>query len=136
MSKKLIGISLVISLVISLLVLGFLIYTNPYIFPRDILNPLREVRDYLQQTKAFTERTFGIPVNAKFYDSNFQIQEYVIGLSSPTSLAFINNDMFVLEKNTGNILLVKDGQIIKSLYNFPLDITKLSLLLSHLLLAE
>ena len=117
MLKKLI----VMFLIISLLVLAYLIYTNPYIFPLDILNPLREVRDYLQQTKASTERTFGIPLNAKFFDSNFQIQEYVTGLSSPTSMAFINNDMFVLEKNTGNIILVRDGQIMKSLYTFDVS---------------
>lgn len=41
-------------------------------------------------------------------DPNFTIEEYVSGVKFSTSMAFIDNDLLVLEKN-GNIRLVQDG---------------------------
>ena len=47
------------------------------------------------------------------YDENIIIQEITDGLDSPTSMLFIDNDnIIVLEKETGLIKLIKNGQLI------------------------
>ena len=40
------------------------------------------------------------------------IEEYVSGLNWPTGLDFVGHDLFVTEKNSGNVLLIRDGKII------------------------
>ncbi|MDH3610288.1 MAG: PQQ-dependent sugar dehydrogenase [Nitrosopumilus sp.] len=42
-------------------------------------------------------------------DPNLIVEEYVTGILSPTSIDFIGNDLLILEKNTGKVLLVRDG---------------------------
>jgi len=44
-------------------------------------------------------------------DSNFVLEKYVKGLSFPTSMHFVDEDLLVLEKITGNVRLVKDGEL-------------------------
>ena len=41
-------------------------------------------------------------------DTNFLVEEYITDLHYPTTIDFIGNDLFILEKN-GNVKLVKDG---------------------------
>lgn len=44
-------------------------------------------------------------------DSNFVVEEYVRGLAFPTSMHWIDNDLLVLEKNSGNVYLVREGKL-------------------------
>ena len=44
-------------------------------------------------------------------DQSFSVEEFVSGLDWPTTMAFSGNDILVLEKNTGNIRLIKNGQL-------------------------
>ena len=47
-----------------------------------------------------------IPV---IFDDNFVVEEFVSGLNFPTTMDFIDNNIFVLEKNSGNVRLIKNG---------------------------
>ena len=47
-----------------------------------------------------------IPV---IFDDNLIVEEFVTGLNFPTTMDFIGNDIFVLEKNSGNVRLIKNG---------------------------
>ncbi|HZD34810.1 MAG TPA: hypothetical protein VE130_06360, partial [Nitrososphaeraceae archaeon] len=58
---------------------------------------------------AFTSIGFAEPV---FKDPNLRAELITEGLSSPTSMAFIDNDnILVLEKNTGEVRLVSNGTL-------------------------
>ncbi|MGB7955171.1 MAG: hypothetical protein WCF23_14430, partial [Candidatus Nitrosopolaris sp.] len=47
-------------------------------------------------------------------DPNLKIEALVKGLEVPTSMAFIGpNDILVLEKNTGTVVRIADGEILK-----------------------
>tara|TARA_Y100001949_G_scaffold174375_1_gene181709 strand:+ start:39 stop:1304 length:1266 start_codon:yes stop_codon:yes gene_type:complete len=43
------------------------------------------------------------------FDDNLVVEEFVTGLNFPTTMDFIGNDIFVLEKNSGNVRLIKNG---------------------------
>ena len=55
-------------------------------------------------------------------DTNFLVEEYITDLHYPTTIDFIGNDLFILEKN-GNVKLVKDG-ILQSENILELDVSK------------
>ena len=42
-------------------------------------------------------------------DQNFTVEEFISGLDWPTTMTFVGNDILVLEKNKGNVRLVRDG---------------------------
>jgi len=44
-------------------------------------------------------------------DKSLTIEPYVSGLSWPTTMAFVGDDILVLEKNLGNVRLVRDGKL-------------------------
>ena len=46
-------------------------------------------------------------------EPNFLIEEYVSGIKFPTKMAFIGDDIIILEKFTGNVRLVRDGQLLE-----------------------
>ena len=52
-----------------------------------------------------------IPISfaATVDDANYTIEEYVTGLSSPTTMTFVGDDILVLQKNDGKVRLVHDG---------------------------
>ena len=45
-------------------------------------------------------------------DQSLVIEEYVTGLNWPTNFDFIGNDLFITEKNSGNIIFIRDGKIV------------------------
>ena len=47
-------------------------------------------------------------------DSDFKIEEYVTGLFVPVNMEFIENDLLVLEKNTGTVRHIKDNTLLDS----------------------
>lgn len=42
-------------------------------------------------------------------DDDFKIEKFASGLSVPTTMTFIGNDMLVLQKNDGKVRLIQDG---------------------------
>ena len=96
-------------LISPIIVMGIIVYTNPFILPADLLNSIRSLRDTTQEITKTAERSIGIPIDAKIYDSEFIVKEFVSGLNQPTTMAFVNDDILVLEKNSGHVLLIRDG---------------------------
>jgi len=46
-------------------------------------------------------------------DSNYIVEEYVSGLDWPTTMTFVNDEILILEKNTGNVRLIKNGKLME-----------------------
>lgn len=46
-------------------------------------------------------------------DTNFIVEEFVDGLNWPTTMAFVDDDILVLEKNTGKVRLVRNGVLVQ-----------------------
>ena len=42
-------------------------------------------------------------------DPNFIVEKYVTNLKAPTTMSFVGDDILVLEQQTGNVRLVKNG---------------------------
>ena len=127
--KKFIFI-LIISLIISVILIGYLGYNNISLLPPDLLNILRDFRDTGQEITTSIEKTAGIPLTAKVYDPNFFVEHYISGLSQPTSLTFLGNDILILEKNTGHVKLIRNNEVVpKHLLNFEVASTNESGLL-------
>ena len=47
-------------------------------------------------------------------DSDFKIEEFVSGLFVPVNMEFVDNDLLVLEKNTGTVRHIKDNKLLDS----------------------
>lgn len=56
----------------------------------------------------FVAKTLGLK-QAPESTSDIKVEEFLLGLHRPTSLKFINDDILFLEKNSGQIRLVRDG---------------------------
>ena len=52
--------------------------------------------------------TYGEPV---LFDQNFKAEEIVTGINFPVQMDFVGDDLLVLEKNSGNVRLVRDGTL-------------------------
>lgn len=105
MKKKII----VVLVIIPILVFGAIAYKAPYLLPHEVLEPIRLLRDFTQELTRTTERNIGVPLKAQILDDNFKVEEFVTGLNQPTQMAFIGNDLLVLEKNQGKVRLVREG---------------------------
>jgi glucose/arabinose dehydrogenase len=99
-------------IIISVLLFGFVAFYSPYVLPHDLVNILRELRDTGQEITKSAERTAGVPLKSKVLDSNFKVEEFVTGLSQPTTMTFVGDDILVLEKNSGHVRLISDGKLI------------------------
>ena len=91
------------------MVFGTIAYKAPYLLPHEVLEPIRSLRDFQQEFIRASERNIGIPLKAQIHDDSFIVEEFVTGLSQPTQMAFIKNDLLVLEKNNGKVRLVREG---------------------------
>ena len=106
--KKIIISSLIICF---LLIFAFVLYYYWYIFPPSFIDVVRDIRDDVQGIAKSTEQDLGVPPKYSIVDTDFRIEEYTFGLSQPTTMAFLGDNIIVLEKNTGKVLLIQDGQI-------------------------
>ena len=106
MKNKIIALLIILPLIV-----GLSLYFIPSDQQRDIIQDLRFIRDYTQGVFKNTQRTVGIPLDAKIFDNDFKVEEYVVGLNTPTSMKFLENDILILEKNTGKVRLIKNGII-------------------------
>ncbi len=84
-------------------------YKAPYLLPHEVLEPIRSFRDFTQATIHSVEQNTGVPLKAQIRDDNFKVEEFVTGLKQPTQMAFIGDDLLILEKNTGKVRLVRGG---------------------------
>ena len=94
-----------------LLIFAFVLYTYWYLFPTSFVDIVRDIRDNVQGVTKSTEQSLGVPAKYSIVDTDFRIEEYTSGLSQPTTMAFLGDNIIVLEKNTGKVLLIQDGQI-------------------------
>lgn len=65
----------------------------------------------------FIASVFGEPVDSvpTIKDQDFVVERFVTGIeSSPTTMAFVGNDILVLQKHDGKVRLIRDGQIDKA----------------------
>ena len=65
----------------------------------------------------FTPTVFGEPTSSVpiIKDQDFVVERFVTGIeSSPTTMAFVGNDILVLQKHDGKVRLIRDGQIDKA----------------------
>jgi glucose/arabinose dehydrogenase len=99
-------------ILISLLIIGSVTYTNISSLSPDLLNFLRTIRDMGQEVTKSAERTVGISLTAKIYDDNFIVEDYISGLSQPTSITFVEDDILILEKNSGFVKLIRNNELI------------------------
>ena len=58
-------------------------------------------------------------------DTNLKVETFVQGLSSPTSMAFLDdNHILVLQKDNGRVLLISNGTLQKNpILQVPVDST-------------
>jgi glucose/arabinose dehydrogenase len=62
----------------------------------------------------FSQVAFGEPVGSKptIKDEDFILERFVSGIpNSPTTMAFIGDDILVLQKNDGQVRLIRDGEL-------------------------
>ena len=109
MKKKIKIIFVIILIIIFILAFSTVAYIAPYLLPFEVLESMRSLRDFLQEFTRVSERNIGVSLKAEIHDNNFKVEEFVTGLKQPTQIAFIGNDLLVLEKNTGKVRLVRDG---------------------------
>ncbi len=105
MKKKII----IILIIISILIFGAIAYKAPNLLPHEVLEPIRTLRDFTQESVHIVERNTGVPLKAQIYDDDFKVEEFVTGLKQPTQMTFVENDLLILEKNTGKVRLVREG---------------------------
>ncbi|MGY5151477.1 MAG: PQQ-dependent sugar dehydrogenase [Candidatus Nitrosopumilus sp. bin_6a] len=119
-----------IVVIISILIIGYVAYSNVSILPPELLNLLRTLRDSGQEITKSAERSAGVPLKAKIFDDEFIVKEYVTGLSQPTTMTFVGDDILVLEKNSGHVQLIRDGKLISEpIFDFEVSSTNESGLL-------
>lgn len=107
MNKKIVAITVVIPI----LLFGFVVYQTPRLLPHEILDPIRSLKNFGQEITRTAERNVGIPPKATITDSNFAVEEFITGLNQPTTMTFVGNDILVLEKNKGTVRLIKNGNL-------------------------
>ena len=93
-----------------ILVFAFVLYTYWYLFPTSFVDIVRDIRDSVQGVTKSTEQSLGIPPKYIINDNDFIVEEYVTDLHQPTTMAFLDDDIIILEKNTGKVLLIQDGK--------------------------
>ena len=98
-------------LLISIIIIGYVGYANLSLLPLDMINFLRDFRDTGQEITKSIEKTAGIPLTAKVYDDNYFVEDYISGLSQPTTMTFVGNDILILEKNSGYVKLIRNNEV-------------------------
>ena len=106
--KKIIISSLIICF---LLIFAFVLYYYWYIFPPSFIDVVRDIRDDVFSLVQSTSQDPNVPTKYSINDNDFVIEEYASGLHQPTAMEFLGDDMIVLEKNSGKVLLIEDGEI-------------------------
>lgn len=105
MKSKLIFGSLIIFVVI-----GFFAYYDPLEQNKDIHEKIKyAVEEEKDKPIEAVERLSGVPSKAIIFDDDFIVEDFVVGLSRPTTMSFLGEDILVLEKNYGLVRHIKQG---------------------------
>ena len=111
-----------VSIICFLLIFGSVLWYYWYIFPPSFIDVVRDIRDDVQGIAKSTEQDVGVPTKYSINDDDFTIEEYTSGLHQPTTMAFLGDNIIILEKNSGKVLFIQDGQINnKSLLDFNVN---------------
>ena len=87
-----------------LLIFAFVLYYYWYIFPPSFIDVVRDIRDDVQGVAKSTEQSVGVPAKYSINDDDFRSEEYTSGLHQPTTMAFLGDNIIILEKNNGKVL--------------------------------
>jgi len=107
----LIKIIISVSIICFLLIFAYVLWNFWYIFPPSFIDVVRDVRDDVFGLVSSTPQDPSVPPKYSINDNDFVIEEYASGLHQPTAMEFLGDDMIVLEKNSGKVLLIEDGEI-------------------------
>ncbi len=94
-----------------LLIFAYALWHYWYLFPPSFIDIVREIRDDVFDLAQLVPQDPDMPIKYSIVDTDFRIEKYASGLSQPTAMDFLGDDIIVLEKNSGNVLLVQDGQV-------------------------
>ena len=111
-----------VSIICFLLIFAYVLWHYWYIFPPSFIDIVRDIRDDVFGLVSSTPQDPGVPPKYSINDNDFVIEEYASGLHQPTAMEFLGDDMIVLEKNSGKVLLIEDGEINdKPLFDFNVN---------------
>ena len=68
---------------------------------------MRDVRDDVFGLIPSTPQDPDAPTKYSIVDTDFRIEVYASGLHQPTAMEFLGDDIIVLEKNNGKVLLIQ-----------------------------
>lgn len=114
---------IILSVIFLIILIGV---STPYFFPEKFYNRFPELMDVyskiipvdynfsekelIRMVKQKPESEFiADPLKPVLFDKDYQVEVFVDGIAWPTKMAFLDNHIIVLEKNTGKIRLVKNG---------------------------
>ncbi|MDP7197364.1 MAG: PQQ-dependent sugar dehydrogenase, partial [SAR202 cluster bacterium] len=100
-----------VSIICFLLIFAYVLWHYWYIFPPSFIDVVRDVRDDVFGLVSSTPQDPSVPPKYSINDNDFVIEEYASGLHQPTAIEFVGDNIIVLEKNNGKVLLIEDGEI-------------------------
>ena len=100
-----------VSIICFLLIFAYVLWHYWYIFPPSFIDVVRDIRDNVFGLAPTASQDPGVPTKYSINDNDFVIEEYASGLHQPTAMEFLGDDIIVLEKNSGKVLLIEDGEI-------------------------
>jgi len=107
MAKK-----IIFGICISFLVVGILFYFDTFQLNRDVIENIQWLIWDIKGNPADPEASsFKILSETRILEEGFNIEKYVTGLDIPTTMAFVGNDILVLEKNYGKVRLIRNGSL-------------------------
>ena len=111
-----------VSIICFLLIFGYVLWHYWYIFPPSFIDVVRDIRDDVFGLAPSISQDPSAPTKYSINDNDFVIEEYASGLHQPTAMEFLGDDIIVLEKNSGKVLLIEDGEINdKPLFDFNVN---------------
>jgi len=100
----------VIGAIIFILAFGlFFYFADPLEVNRTLFEKAKTFWKSQEDPSERVESLVGIASTPKVFDPDFEVEEVVSGLDRPTNMAFVGNDILVLEKNYGKVRLIRDG---------------------------
>ena len=63
-------------------------------------------------TRLLVKKMIGMHKAPETTNSELSIEEFIVGLSSPTTMTFLGDDILFVEKYTGKIRLIRDGSLV------------------------
>ena len=85
---------IIFGIIIAVVIIGvFFYFTDPLEINRSLWEKAKTFYKSQEEPGQKTQRLFGIPSKAQVFDSDFTVEEFVIDLDRPTSIAFVGADL-------------------------------------------